>query len=622
MSFTIVRTNGTVLAIIPDGDLNTTSSPLFLPGRKYPGYGSVIDTNFVRTLENYAFTVPPQNALQGQLWYDTSTASGNITGTLKICPVDGESNAVNWYTILTSSSTTDIVAGNVTASGNVDANNFNAGNIVTANLVSTDYLTVNVQANIANANVTGNANLATVRTNAITTGSNTTPGNLTGVWSLNGTLTSNGNITALGFESDNYRYANGQLINFDAAAGNTGEIQFNTGGSLNTNPNLTFTTANSALSVGGNVTAANFTTTIGGIYTGNGSGLSAIAAANLTGNLSSAMQSNITQLGTLVNLIVSNNINTANIFATEVTATQLVGSLTTAVQPNITSVGTLSSLSVTGKVTAGQLQGDGGNISNIQGGNVSGAVAFATTANAVAGANVSGQVGNALIAGTVYTAAQPNITSLGTLTNLTVSGNIVAGNISGNIISGSNPIVTTGNANVGNLNTTGIVGGTGATLLANTLTTGGNTIAGAITGNWTLTAGSRLTATYADLAERYVADMHYESGTILTFGGDFEVSITSEADSTRVAGVVSTNPAYLMNAECEGEYVVELALIGRVPCKVIGPVIKGDLITTSEIAGFGKTNNEARTGTVIGKALENFNGPSPNGIIEVLVGRC
>ena len=83
----------------------------------------------------------------------------------------------------------------------------------------------------ANANVTGNANLATVRTNAITTGSNTTPGNLTGVWSLNGTLTSNGNITALGFESDNYRYANGQLINFDAAAGNTGEIQFNTGGS-------------------------------------------------------------------------------------------------------------------------------------------------------------------------------------------------------------------------------------------------------------------------------------------------------------------------------------------------------------------------------------------------------
>jgi hypothetical protein len=123
------------------------------------------------------------------------------------------------------------------------------------------------------------------------------------------------------------------------------------------------------------------------------------------------------------------------------------------------------------------------------------------------------------------------------------------------------------------------------------------------------------------LAERYVADMPYEPGTVLTFGGDFEVSVTGEADSTRVAGVVSTNPAYLMNSECEGEHVVDLALMGRVPCKVIGPVVKGDLITTSEIAGFGKANNEARAGTIIGKALENYNGPSPDGLIEVLVGR-
>jgi hypothetical protein len=61
--------------------------------------------------------------------------------------------------------------------------------------------------------------------------------------------------------------------------------------------------------------------------------------------------------------------------------------------------------------------------------------------------------------------------------------------------------------------------------------------------------------------------------------------------------------------------------MGRVPCKVIGPVVKGDLITTSEIAGFGKANNEARAGTIIGKALENFNGPTPDGLIEVLVGR-
>ncbi len=115
---------------------------------------------------------------------------------------------------------------------------------------------------------------------------------------------------------------------------------------------------------------------------------------------------------------------------------------TTAAQPNITSVGTLTSLGVSGNITAanitantGVFTGNGSGLSAIAGANVSGAVAFATTANAVAGANVSGTVANATFAtsagsattaGTVTTAAQPNITSTGTLTSLTVSGNITA----------------------------------------------------------------------------------------------------------------------------------------------------------------------------------------------------
>ncbi len=129
---------------------------------------------------------------------------------------------------------------------------------------------------------------------------------------------------------------------------------------------------------------------------------------------------------------------TAN--AANLTGSTLASSITTS---SLTSVGTLGNLSVTSNVTAGNvyantgtigaltLKGEGGNISNIQGANVSGAVSFATTANAVAGANVSGQVGNALVAGTVYTNAQPNITSVGTLTSLAVTGNVSTGNISG-----------------------------------------------------------------------------------------------------------------------------------------------------------------------------------------------
>ncbi len=453
MSFTIVRTNGTVLAIIPDGDLNTTSSPLFLPGRNYPGYGSVIDTNFVRTLENYAFTAPPQNALQGQLWYDTSTASGNITGTLKICPVDGESNAANWYTILTSSSTTDIVAGNVTATGNVDANNFNAGNIITANIVSTDYLTVNVQANIANANITGNANIANLLTVNITTGSNVTSGNITGAWSLDGTVNSNGNITALGFKSDNYRYANGQLITFGAAAGNTGEVQFNTSGILAASSDFTFNSS-TGLAVVGNITGANFIVDFGGAYIGNGSGLSALPAANLTGTLSSAIQSNITQLGTLASLTATGNINTANLFATAVNATSLIGTLETAAQPNITSVGTLTSLDVTGNITSG----------NASLGNLA-------TAN--------------FITGTLTTAAQPNITSLGTLSSLAVTANVTAGNVYANsgtvrgvLLTGT--LTTAAQANITSIGTLSFLNVTGPvnvdSLSSNTLSGDGSNI--------------------------------------------------------------------------------------------------------------------------------------------------
>jgi hypothetical protein len=125
-------------------------------------------------------------------------------------------------------------------------------------------------------------------------------------------------------------------------------------------------------------------------------------------------------------------------------------------------------------------------------------------------------------------------------------------------------------------------------------------------------------ANYADLAEKYVADAEYAPGTVLMFGGDKEVTLCVHDLCTRVAGVVSTNPAYLMNSGLEGEHTVELALTGRVPTKVRGPILKGDLIVS---AGDGHARAEGipQVGTVIGKALEDFNGDT--GVIEVVVGK-
>lgn len=130
-------------------------------------------------------------------------------------------------------------------------------------------------------------------------------------------------------------------------------------------------------------------------------------------------------------------------------------------------------------------------------------------------------------------------------------------------------------------------------------------------------SGKATTAQYADLAENYLGDIAYEPGTVVMFGGEKEVTL-AEIETIAVAGVVSTNPAHLMNAELEGETVVALALQGRVPCKVYGPVRKGDMMVSAG-NGYAKASKNPSLGQVIGKALENL--AEGKGVIEVVVGR-
>jgi hypothetical protein len=130
--------------------------------------------------------------------------------------------------------------------------------------------------------------------------------------------------------------------------------------------------------------------------------------------------------------------------------------------------------------------------------------------------------------------------------------------------------------------------------------------------------GVATSAQYADLAESYLADDAYPPGTVVSFGGDQEVTICTVDSDTAVAGVVSTNPAYEMNAGLQGQYVCQVALMGRVPCQVKGPVSKGSLMVSAG-DGFARASTAPDPGTIIGKALENFEGDQ--GIIEVVVGR-
>jgi len=196
---------------------------------------------------------------------------------------------------------------------------------------------------------------------------------------------------------------------------------------------------------------------------------------------------------------------------------------------------------------------------------------------------------------------------LGTISAL---GNVIAGNVST-----AGLITATGNITGGNLSVS-----TGTVVAGNIVNSNANGIGniGSSTVYYNTVFAKATSAQYADLAEKFLADQLYEPGTVLVFGGNQEVTKSTTAVDHRVAGVVSTNPSYLMNSGLDGNYTVELALQGRVPCHVFGPVEKGDLLVSAP-DGRARATKSAPAGTIIGKSLQNFNGEL--GTIEIVVGR-
>jgi hypothetical protein len=122
----------------------------------------------------------------------------------------------------------------------------------------------------------------------------------------------------------------------------------------------------------------------------------------------------------------------------------------------------------------------------------------------------------------------------------------------------------------------------------------------------------------ADIAENYLADAVYTAGTVVEFGGEAEVTVSMTEASTKIAGVISSDPAHVMNGGLRGSTVASVALLGRVPVNVIGPVYKGDMLVSAGY-GYARACASPVLGSVIGKALANFEGE--RGSVEVVVGR-
>ena len=174
-------------------------------------------------------------------------------------------------------------------------------------------------------------------------------------------------------------------------------------------------------------------------------------------------------------------------------------------------------------------------------------VASSATLNSLA-VNSSGTIGTTLVTGGTATLNALTVNTSATIPTLGVSTSFTVPSI-----------IHSGTSGVGN------IGASGAAF---------NTIFATAT-----------TALYADLAEKYVADAEYEPGTVVIFGGANEITVTEFYADTRIAGAISTAPAYLMNESSEG---LAVALRGKIPVKVVGAVSKGDLLVSSTTPGYAQ----------------------------------
>lgn len=158
----------------------------------------------------------------------------------------------------------------------------------------------------------------------------------------------------------------------------------------------------------------------------------------------------------------------------------------------------------------------------------------------------------------------------------------------------------------------GATGSFTGTVTAGTLSDGTATI------NSGVFSGTSTSARYADLAEKYTADADYEPGTVVKIGGSAEITQTTSHADTEVFGVISTDPAYLMNKDIDG---LPVALQGRVPVKVVGKVRKGERLTTSDIPGvaWGVADEDVPLQAIIGRALEDKT-DGEQGVVEAVIG--
>ena len=569
------------------------------------------------------------------------------------------------------------VLGAVSATGNVTGS-FILGNGSQLTGLPATYANSNVAAYL----LTNTGNIAAG--NVSVTG-NVTGGNIlsTGLISTSGNIASQGRISATGnIETAGYfvgTFVGNVTGNFVVPGSNT-QVIFNTNGNADATAGMTFDTNGPNLFtvlgtissqgnvVAGNITTANVVSATGNITGGNlrtaglvtatgnitGGNIATVGLITATGNITGG------NLRTAGAISATGNVSGGNVLVTtdlqaggNVSATSHTGT-TVSVTGNVSggNIRTAGVITATGNITGNYFIGNGSLLSNVNintisngnsnvlisssAGNVSinvagsSPIALFTPLGVIVQGNVSatGTVTAPSIVGGAVTGSSASLTGNVTGANvntgglITATGNITGGNIvtagnvtGGNIRFGSGVVSGSGNITGGNLSV-----GIGTITLGNIVNGNGNGVGNIGTSStyFNTIFANATSAQYADLAENYVADADYAPGTVVVFGGEAEISISREAGDERVAGVISTQPAHLMNA---GQPGLPVALRGRVPVQVVGPVSKGDSLVTSSIAGHAQSVGRDRSygQAVFAKAVETNLSPGEKIITAVIL---
>jgi hypothetical protein len=595
MPYTINKFNGTVFTTLQDGQLNVESN-IGLVGRNYVGYGEIQNENFLYLLENFANDGAPNRPVIGQTWFDTKSKIMNVY------------NGSQWSPI--GSATVADAAPLSPVPGQVWFDTKNAQLYTYHNSAWTFIGPESV------------VNFGTTRAKAV--GIKDSTGTTRPILILTVNETPIAICSAVAFTIAQTNPVNGFL---DVVAG---------------------LTISSLLSVKGAITGnADSASKLKNTVTINGVGFNGESPITINANTTNKLTAGMYILGNEFDGS-SPQTWTINASSTSSPGTVVVrdgaGSFSAAVvkanlEGNV--IGTVTapdaSLSKFGIIEAKEYRGAAFS------GTAESAIKL-TTARRINGVLFDGTVdinppaNAASLTGTTINSSvtASNLKTLGTLDALYVANTgINVGSVGGPQLKlsviGNIPTI---NAPSGNFNLD--LGASGASLTFINATAAGSL-------NWDTKAtiyskqainigssankinkiyatefnGTATAAQYADLAENYVADAQYPAGTVVEFGGEFEVTIGTN-ESPRVAGVISTQPAYLMNSMADGEFVVPVALQGKVPCKVSGTIRKGDLLVSGGY-GYAISGTHPKIGTVIGKAIEDFDGEY--GVINIVVGR-